>query len=71
MYIKETEVMVPLSYASRVRYNSMGYNFPKEYILDRTLVLVKVEHLSRKSNVKVTRICMSCGKEDKLTVQKS
>jgi hypothetical protein len=69
--IKEDEVEVTLSYASRARYETLGYDFPSSFIVAKTKVKVKVDHLSKKSNVIVTRICQTCGKEDPLTCQKA
>lgn len=69
--ILETEVETTLCYASRVKYNELGYNFPIEFIKNKIKVLIKVKDLPRKSNIKITRVCSSCGDHHLMTFHKA
>lgn len=69
--IKETKVKTTLSFSSCAKYRKLGYPFTKEMIKEKTVVTVKVKDLSRKSNIKITRICLECGKESIMTYHKA
>lgn len=70
-HIKEQEVTMTLSYASRMRYLERGYDFPLSYIVAKVPVTIKVSDLQPKSNATVTRICQSCGAEHRMIYQKA
>jgi len=70
MAIKEKEVWIPFHPQIRPYYESKGYIFPKRKdnkgrlaVKRGTKILVKIEDVTERSNVKVTKICDICGKE--------
>ena len=70
MAIKETEVWVSCGYRTDEHYINKGYIIPffidsrnRKLVDRRKKILVKVEDLPERSNVKVTKICDICGDE--------
>jgi hypothetical protein len=69
MAIRENEVLITLHNKIIKHYEELGYDIPK-YIDKKgrakvkkgTKILVKTKDLTKKSNVKVTKICDDCGK---------
>lgn len=70
MAILEKEVMVKLHTRTFKHYESLGYmikrytdKYKKERVDLKTPILVKVEHLSKGSSVKLTKVCDFCNKK--------
>ncbi|WP_433943631.1 zinc-ribbon domain-containing protein [Paenibacillus sp. SN-8-1] len=62
--IKERFVEVTLHPKSAEHYEMCGYALPwRGNVLPREKMLVAVEHISRASDVRVTKVCDICGKE--------
>jgi hypothetical protein len=70
MAILETEVLIRLDGKVVKHYEALGYKIPRRKdkqgrmkMPKGTEILVKINDLTQRSNVKVTKVCDDCGKE--------